>query len=439
MLWIMALALGAELTLDDVLAAVDERVPALAEAEAKRLSAAGKAMGARGAFDPKAAGKLGAYVDDPYDRSLLEAYVGGQTALGLGVEAGYRRGVGEFPSYDGRYTGDSGEIYAAASLPLLDGLLFGEDRIVRDVADAQLLATTADLDMKRIAARQKATESYWKWVAAGRALSVERSILELAEQRASMLRRQMDEGSRPEFDVLDNERVLFERQEAAIAAEQKLRVAGVELSLWWRDVRGQPQMPVDSELPSAWPELPAATELEADLEEATGRPDIRAVEAVRTAARREQQGAGNARLPDLVAGGEINRDIDKEKTELIGTIQVGSSLLLRKERGSYDAATAELQRVEARLRGTQDRVRADVQAAHAVRDKALERVAAARGAAERAQQVVVMERRRMELGGADLFQLLLRESNLEKARKNLVDAELDLRLAQAALEAAVGR
>ncbi len=435
---LFAAAWGGELTLDDVLAVIDDRVPVLSEALFKQRAAEGKAMASRGAFDPKLVGKGKAYSDDPYDRALLEGYLSARTPVGVELEGGWRYGGGGFPSYDGAATGTRGELFVGAEVDVLDGLLYGEERVVRDVADAMLLAATADLDLKRIQARRKATEAYWKWVAAGRALAVEESILQLAEQRAGMLRRQEEEGSRPRFDVLDNERVLFERQEAVIANQQKLQVAGVELSLWWRDERGDPQVPTRDQQPVGWPALPEGGVLQDDLERAQGRPDIAAVQAIRTAAEVERKRAGNGRLPDLSVGGEVHRDVEKQKTELIGQIELGSSLLLRKERGAYDAAAAEVMRVEARLRGTRDRVRADVLAAHAVRDTAMLRVEAARGAAERAVEVVQMERRRMELGSTDLFQLLQRESNLEKARKNLVEAELQLRLAEASVQAAVG-
>jgi outer membrane protein TolC len=435
---LLTVAWGAELTLDEVLAVVDDRVPALSEAISKQRAAEGKAMASRGAFDPKLKGKGKVYSDDPYDRTLMEGYLSARAPIGAELEGGWRYGVGEFPSYDGAYTGKQGELFVGAELDVLDGLLYGEERVVRDVADAMLLSATADLDLKRIEARRKATETYWKWVAAGRGLAVEEAILQLAEQRVGMLRRQEEEGSRPRFDVLDNERVLFERREAVIAAQQKLQVAGVELSLWWRDERGDPQVPERDRLPQAWTDMPETGGLQDDLERSLGRPDIAAVQALRTAVEAERRRAGNARLPDLTVGGEVNRDLEKEKTEFIGQLELGSSLLLRKERGAYDAAAAELMRVEARLRGTRDRVRADVLAAHAVRDTAMQRVEAARGAADRAAEVVQMERRRMELGSTDLFQLLLREDKLEKARKNLVDAELQLRLAEAAVQAAVG-
>jgi len=119
-------------------------------------------------------------------------------------------------------------------------------------------------------------------------------------------------------------------------------------------------------------------------------------------------------------------------------VTVSSPLWLRKERGAAAAASADLRQAEEALRGLRDQARADVLAAHAVRDTARERLAATRAAAERASEVVELERRRFELGGGDLFQLLLRESNLAKSRKAVVDAELDLRIAEAAVVAAAG-
>jgi len=438
-LWILiGGAMGAELSLQEVLGSLDSRVPVLAEAEAKQWAAEGKALAARGAFDPKLSGKGKIYSDDPWDRTLFQGYLSIRAPMGAEVVGGWRYGVGEFPSYDGLYTKSQGEVFVGGSIPVLDGLLYGPDRVVRDVADASLLARTAERDMKRVEVRQKATEAYWKWVAAGRALAVEQSLVELANQRVEMLRRQQEEGSRPELDVLDNERVRFERRASLITAEQKLQVAAVELSLWWRHERGDPQLPATELLPAEWPPQGEFRPAEEDLERATSRPDIAAVQALLGAVEAKRKRAANAMLPDLLATGEFNRDLESAKLELIGQLELSSSMLLRKERGSQDAAVADVRRVQARLRGVRDQARAEVLAAHAVRELAEQRVEAARGAADRADRVLQMERRRMELGGTTLFQLLLRESNLAKARKNLVNSELGLRLAEAEVQASVG-
>ncbi|MEN0065751.1 MAG: TolC family protein, partial [Myxococcota bacterium] len=53
-----------------------------------------------------------------------------------------------------------------------------------------------------------------------------------------------------------------------------------------------------------------------------------------------------------------------------------------------------------------------------------------------ASEVVELERRRFSIGGGDVFELLGREANLAKARKDAVDARFDLQIARLAREAA---
>ena len=431
-------AFAGALSLDEVLGALDARLPAWDEAAAEVAAAEAKVLSARGSFDPKAVGKAGQYDEDSYDRWLTEAKVGAASVWGPSLDAGHRAGVGDFPTYDGRKTGEAGELFVRAEVPVLDGLWFGEARVDLDVAQAMAVNKDAARAAKGVALRRKATEAYWKWVAAGQARAVEARQLALAEERVRMLGRQVEEGGRAALDLLDNERALYERKEALIEAEQKLDLAAIELSLWWRAADGVPQVPSDDALPAEWPEIPAERPVDDDLARASERPELRAVAALTDAAVRQRQRAGNSRLPDLAVTGEYSEDLASGSSEFYAGVGLTSSLLLRKERGSFAAAEAELRRLDAATRGLNDQVRAEILAAHAVRDTARQRVEATRAAAARADEVVTLERRRFELGGGDLFQLLLRESTLAKAQKSVVEAELALRLAQAGVEAAVG-
>ena len=90
------------------------------------------------------------------------------------------------------------------------------------------------------------------------------------------------------------------------------------------------------------------------------------------------------------------------------------------------------------LRRLRDQANAEVRAAHAQLRAAERRVDLTDKGRARAEQVAAMERRRFELGSAELFTVLLREEKVAKARKAAVDAVLASRLAEAELVRASG-
>ncbi|MCA9494614.1 MAG: TolC family protein [Myxococcales bacterium] len=438
MLWWIAAALAAPLTLTEVLDAVDERVPELAAADAKLREAEGKALASRGAFDPKASG-YGVAVTGPYDRDTLWLGLGGETALGPTWTAGWAVGSGDFPSYDDGETYAGGEWQVGLELPLLDGLVWSEARTARDVALAKADRADAELAAKRVAARFGAGSAWAKWVAAGQKRDVDADLLDLALRRDAGLRREVEEGTRAPVTLIDNQRIVLERSDQLAASEAAVVVAARKLGLYLRAPDGSPAPPPSDRLPEAWPAPRPMPDPELDVATVAARPDLRALDAAIDAARRERSRARNAVLPDLdvVLGAAV--PVAGSEAELKGGVKLSSPVLLRKERGSLAAADAALDGLTQVRRGTLDAAHAALAAARAEHDAAEQRVALATEAAERAQELLILERRRFELGDADLFALWQREEVVGKARKAAIEAELALRSAELAVEAALGR
>jgi outer membrane protein TolC len=432
------LATAAPLQLDTVLQAVDDRVPQLAAAEAKLLQAEGKLLSARGSFDPVLSAKAGVYGGkDP--RQLGDVALALPTLLGPQLEVSAGIGRGDFPPYDGdRATGPGGEWRLRGTVPLLEGLGLPEERAKLWVARAGTVAADAGLDDKRLQIRLKASQSYWKWVAAGAKLRIEQALLEQAESRNAALARQVTEGARPRIDLLDNERFLLQRRDAVALARQDLRVAALTLGLWYRGPEGAPLPPEDDALPELVAAVPTLPELGDDLQAAEGRPDLRQLDALIDAGRAERARATNALLPELSLVGEAIQPVDPDGSpELYGGAELKLPTLNRKDRGVRDTAGAALTGLEATRQGALDAARAEIEATRVAVELSWQRVEWTREAEARAAEVVQLERRRFELGGGDLFQLLGRESNLAKARKDAVQALFDYQLAQAARAAAI--
>ncbi len=438
--WLLAMALAwAAPSLDEVLSAVDARVPQLAAAEAKLREAEAKLLKSRGAFDPVLKGKIGRYGGkDPRDLGNVEVMV--PTAFGPSVELGYSVGRGDFPPYDGdRETPEGGEWRVAAEFPLLDGLGLPEARAELWRARASVALAGAKQDSERLKVRLKAAQAYWKWLSSVAKRQVEANLLDQAQDRDVALRRQVDEGTRARLDQVDNERALFQRRDALAQADLDVARSALVLSLWYRDAQARPiviEADEETRFETSERSVPA---LEQDLERVDLRPDLRSLDALLEAARVDRARAANALWPDLSLSGEAIRPLrPEEKPELFAGASVKLPVAMRKERGQKAQADAALEGLQERRRATFDGARAEVQAVRVALQTSWQRVGWTRDGEDRAAEVVRLERRRFELGGGDLFQLLARERNLATAQKDAIEAALDYELAVADRDAALG-
>jgi cobalt-zinc-cadmium efflux system outer membrane protein len=120
MWWLLSLVVAAPLTESDVLAAVDARVPTIAQAEAMIRASEAEYIGARGGADPM--WEVGAQRwEGYYPSTRANAEVSVDTVFGPTFTAGYRLGMGEFADYDGKAdTLDQGEFGASVKIPLRD-------------------------------------------------------------------------------------------------------------------------------------------------------------------------------------------------------------------------------------------------------------------------------------------------------------------------------
>lgn len=439
MIWLALAASAAPLSLDAVLASVDARVPELAAAEAKLDEAQAKLLATRGALDPVLSSKASAYGGkDP--RGVASASVALPTAWGPQLQAGWALGQGTFPAYDGdRQTGALGELQLEVSIPLLDGLGLSDERAALLVADAGVQLGEAGLADKALQLRRKATDAYWKWAASGAKLQIERALLEVATSRSDALLREVEAGTRARLDWLDNERARLGRLDAAALAEQELAVAALSLSLWHRDASGQPLVPTPEALPELQPLERPLPPLAQDLDRVGARPDVQAIEALLQAAEVEARRASLSLLPDLSVFGALHEPASSDGyREQVAGAELKLPALARKERGERARTTAAISGLSARRRGTLDAARAELSAARIAIDTSWQRVLWTQEARTRAAEVVALERRRLQLGGADVFQLLQRESNLGKAQKSAIEALLDHELALAARTQALG-
>lgn len=425
------------LRLDTVLASVARAYPPLLAAKDKVAAADGERLKAAGGFDLLVAAKAGTNVAGKYAEREASVLLEQPTALwGARFYGGYRRGD-DFPVYKGaKTTSEAGEAVLGVIVPLLKDGPIDERRLELLRAELAQVAAEAELAQKRLEVAMAAASSYFRWIAAGRDVTVAQTLLTIAEQRDAALTEQVRSGAAAAVTIADNVRLIAVRRVGLIDARRDLAQKSVKLSLYLRDARGRPSVPAGELLPAQFPPLikPRDEDLKAGLAIAKQRrPELKLFELARRQLEVELRFAENQGAPSLDLGAEVSQDFGavQRYAPFEGGVssnksQVGVSLALkwpvqqRKARGLALKAVAK-QRVLLREREFfLDSLTADINAAWIDLQAAHQAAALARDAYWATFRLERAERVAFERGRSDLLTVNLREDKTAESAQKLV-------------------
>ncbi len=437
------------LMLEDVLDALEQTHPTLEATRNKRDAAEGKALSARGGFDPKLAVK-GKWVPvGYYETTQLDASIEQATPIwGASVYGGYRFGWGNFPVYKGDLqTREYGELRAGLDVPIWQGGPIDPRRAKIAATKAQLRGADAQVDATVLALQQEAADAYWTWVATGQALEVADGLLELAKTRQNALDAQVEAGLVEGIKKVDNRRLVLSREAKIVEARQKFDKASIDLSLYYRDGDQRPLRPDEEQLPAVIPSpaRPSEAAIPGDVSAALDRrPELSVLEAEREAAEVGVKLAKNQRSPDASVQAFVAKDFGPGPAELypaefgVGFV-LSVPIPLRKARGELQTARAELSSVRAKTRGTSDKIEAEIRKAFVGLVAAHRSWELAQAQAEAAEVLAEAERKRFFEGATDLVVVNLRELAVAEAQVAVIDASADYQRAMAEYRVATGR
>lgn len=447
-------ASNGSLELSEVLQSVEQFFPLLAAAEQERPIAAGQRLAAEGAFDLNLRAR-GITQGGTFPSNRLDALLEQPTPVyGTSFFTGYRFGLGDFPVYYGdRQTAEGGELRAGVLVPLLrDGPIDRRRATLRQAQIGEFLADPivqrARIDYFRAAAR-----AYWSWVGAGEQYFVTEALLRIARDRQAGLEEQFRRGQIAEFVVIDNQRLIIEREGALIAAERRLQQTAFDLSLFLRDPNGNPVVPASSRLPRSFleqqPPPPATERLRDDVETAYAlRPELVRFQLLKERAAVELRLAENQTYPALNAAVAGAQDVGKgkkstgifalDRSVVEASVVLDVPLQRREARGRAQAAQATLMQLLAQERFARDQIAAEVQDAVSNLDRTYQRLQLARQEQRIAQRVAELELARFRKGQGTLLEVNLRELAAAGAQAKVVDALADYYRAQADHRAALG-
>lgn len=420
------------LTLRAVLKAAVESFPGLLAAQQRVEAAAGDKLAAEGGFDTNLRllsrwSVAGLYQNQNYDVAIEQP-----TPLwGTSFFTGWRRGIGNYPVYEGKsMTATDGEVRAGVNIPLWRNGPIDRRRATLAQAELGQLIASHEFDAQLLELQRIAAQRYWDWVLAGRRLAIARDLLNIAKTRDQELRERILLGEIPAFEGTENQRAILERQERVVAAERILEQTAIQLSLYWRDSQGEPQLPKPEQLPAGFPELgPMLTrELQSAIEEAwQRRPELKRLEQQRKQAEIERDLARNQINPavDLSLSGAQDFGISPSylvnRQEMYAGVVFDLPLQQRVAKGRTQSAEAGIQRIAADYRLAADRIAAEVKDALSAVDAAYRRVGIVRAQLETARQLAEGEWTRFDLGESTLLFVDLRE--LAKGDASVTEAE----------------
>ncbi len=432
------------LGLEDVLAASRFHAPQVLEALAKVRGAEAKVLTTEGAFETLFNANADTRLTGFYSGSDIGVRVMQPLATNGGnVYAGYDLSRGSFPTYQAdQFTARYGRLTAGTLFSLLRDRDVDERRFNRAMASADVVLADNDRLMVAIGVQARAIAAWNNWVIAGQRVAVYKGLLKLALDRQAGFKRQVTEGLRPAILLTENEQNILRRQTLVVQAEQALEQTAVNLSLFWRDADGNPQVPTPDRLPPRLgAPLPIAEDVMAALE---SRPDLRLVDVRIAQARTRLQLDRNQFLPKLDLKAEANQYVGDAgvggraytgfETKLGLTLSV--PLQQRTAQGRLGQTRADIDGFQQRRRLIEDQIRAEISTLSIAARQSHRLLGIAIDEQDRALAMAQAERRRFQEGASDFFLVNIREEAAADAQVRRLDATFRQIVAHADLAAA---
>ena len=437
------------LTLEQLLATVNKNFPPLRAALLERPLAEADLLNQQGRFDLSLRSRVdtqnfGFYQNERFEIALEQP----TTAWGSTLYSGYSISHGRYPDYDGKaVTNEAGQYRAGIRVPLARDRAIDNRRA--DLGKARIGLRLADLsiDQQRLTILQTATRRYWDWIAAGRRLLIANTLLEVAIGRDAILTEAVKIGALPQFEQLDNQRIVLQRRNNVVEARRSLENASIELSLFLRDDTGQPLLADQDRLIPGFPEPAALTEGQMldDMNAALSRrPDVLRFVFQRNQVQIDKKLAQNQRMPNVDLFAEYFREagdgsVKRGPNDLRVGLIFDLPLQRRQATSRMQNAEARLGQIEQREKFQRDQVTADVRDAASAVKAAFERSNVVSDELNVTRQVEDAERLRFELGDSTLFVLNQREQATAEAAIREANALADYFRAYAAYELAIAK
>jgi outer membrane protein TolC len=434
------------LTISEVLARIELTHPLLRATGVERMQARAKILKALGAWEPKFKNRTEA---DRYQTWNFLAFINETTGgyndstiemghpWGFRVEGGIRNGFGDRTNQgahallanDGLLFWHNQQLIVGGEAHLLRGFMMNEE--YADFQKAELAGPQAEIAVaqKRQDLYLDGAVQYWEWQVVVKQADVVKRALAVAEERLVQVEGQAKRGLASPLDVIEANKEVQVRREAAIAAQRQVEYEQYKLSLFlWE--HGEPVTPRPEWAPEFQGEtpLPSKEEIAAyKVEAKETRPEVRELYIDAKLNNIDIKLAKNHLLPKFdFRGGQMDAGSD-------WNVGVGYRMeswfalpiFQREGRGKVLFAEADQQQLALKQLYTEQQVSIDVDNWLSAQVRARDRVKAATDALRLAKTLEEGERTRFNMGASTVLFVNLRERNVVEQAYQLYRAQAD--------------
>lgn len=417
-----------KLSLMQVLQSIDTHYPQVKIARLEVIKASGAFVNAKGQFDPSLEASTrsqpaGGYINNYGDTQLTIPTL----YNGVKLFAGYRNGEGNWPIYYQNYlTNSGGEYRAGLSLPLLRDRLIDKERTGLLSSAQLMLMKEQDAEAIKIKIYQEAIKAYWQWVEAGLQLNTFKQLLHLAKERQQAIEKQASLGDLPKLTISENLQQIIQREQLLNQGQMIFEQAGVNLSLYFRDAKGNPLVPEARSLPDL---TSTSYAIEASLRE---HPGIKKLDHYAAMMQLKRNQARNELLPQLDAtaytfkqNGTGGYPLMIPQAAMVG-VSFKFPLLQRQAKGSLIQAESELRQVHVEKKFLYEQLNNEFANMLIGINRSRQQVSLLKKELTLAQKVQQGETKKFHQGDSTLFLVNQREQMTTQVRLNTLHAQVQL-------------
>ncbi|WP_454783317.1 TolC family protein [Legionella sp. WA2022007384] len=417
-----------KLSLMEVLQSIDTHYPQVKIARLEVIKASGAFVNAKGQFDPSLEASTrsqpaGGYINNYGDTQLTIPTL----YNGVKLFAGYRNGEGNWPIYYQNYlTNSGGEYRAGLSLPLLRDRLIDKERTGLLSSAQLMLMKEQDAEAIKIKIYQEAIKAYWQWVEAGLQLKTFKQLLQLAQKRQHAIEQQANLGDLPKLAISENLQQIIQREQLLNQAQMIFEQTSINLSLYFRDPKGNPLIPKGRSLPAL---TSSSYTFEASLKE---HPGIKKLNHYANMMKLKRNQARNELLPQLDASAYTFKQNGTGGYPLLipQAAMVGVSfkfpLLQRQAKGNLIQAEGELRQVRVEKRFLYEQLHNEFANILIGINRSKRQVSLLKKELSLAQKVQHGETKKFYQGDSTLFLVNQREQMTTQVQLNTIQAQVQL-------------
>lgn len=441
----------------DVVRSVDQHFPAILQAIANQQASEQDLRASTGAFDTKLLGQnhfvpIGFYRRQHWDFWAEKPIKQANAKVYAGYSYGYPNTLFP-PQFSTMSTNIGGTPRIGGSMSLLRDYGIDENRAGLRSAEIGVAKMAAETAYTRIHARKDGRIAYWMWVSALRMLGVYKELLALADNRSVVLQQRVKAGDLSDVVLRENLQYAARRRGDLAASELAAKQAGFNLSLYFRDHNGLPQV-VDvvdvsaDSLGSAMEERiiganagVVAAEAASVMERLRARPDVQSLARELEMNSVAITQAENLAKPRVDVGVDYANNLgDQDPTNadnvLTFFLNVEVPLEYNLVQGRISSNKAKQQSLSTQYRFLLDSSAIEVAKASEGIRLARERATNAKQEFAYAGELLVAENYKFTKGGSTLFLVNMREEAKAQAAETVIFAQLDVLQAHIAYEAA---